>query len=129
MSTEEVVQFATGLWLFLFGLSFLFHASFWGPRLKKIASGDEQLFTLLLVLVVLGSVMVGTHNLWVADWRVLVTATGWAILVKGGVLLLAPGLHAAYERFSETQVVSIARVGGAVWSVGGGIITYFSLMG
>jgi hypothetical protein len=94
-----------------------------------MASGDEQPFTLLLVLVVLGSGMVGTHNLWVADWRVLVTATGWAMLVKGALLLLAPGVHAAYGRFSEAQMVSMARLGGALWSVGGGIITYFRLMG
>lgn len=39
----------------------------------------------------IGFLLVTYHNIWVADWTVIITVLGWAALVKGALLLLIPG--------------------------------------
>jgi len=43
-----------------------------------------------IVTFVIGLVMVFVHNLWVLDWRVVITIIGWLTLIKGLDLLLLP---------------------------------------
>ncbi|MFX0203457.1 MAG: hypothetical protein ACFFCW_45740, partial [Candidatus Hodarchaeota archaeon] len=35
------------------------------------------------VLLALGLITIILHNVWVADWRVIITITGWASIFKG----------------------------------------------
>jgi len=37
-----------------------------------------------------GLAIVLTHNVWVANWRVLITLIGWLMLIRGAVRILAP---------------------------------------
>jgi hypothetical protein len=37
-----------------------------------------------------GLAIVLIHNVWVANWRVLITLIGWLMLVRGTVRILAP---------------------------------------
>jgi hypothetical protein len=38
--------------------------------------------------LILGLLVVVSHNLWVADWRVIVTIFGWLTLIKGFTLVM-----------------------------------------
>ena len=40
--------------------------------------------------VILGLMVVLTHNIWVADWPVVITLIGWLMLVKGVFVLFLP---------------------------------------
>ena len=42
--------------------------------------------------LVVGALLVHAHNLWVSDWRVLITIIGWLALAKGVILIAFPGL-------------------------------------
>src|SRR6476646_9005433 len=37
-----------------------------------------------------GLAIVNTHNLWVSDWRVIITILGWLAIVRGALSLLFP---------------------------------------
>lgn len=37
-----------------------------------------------------GGILVHSHNLWIADWPLLITLIGWAALGKGILLLACP---------------------------------------
>jgi hypothetical protein len=37
-----------------------------------------------------GLAIVLTHNVWAANWRVLITLIGWLMLIRGAVRILAP---------------------------------------
>jgi ABC-type phosphate/phosphonate transport system permease subunit len=43
-----------------------------------------------LVGVVAGLAIVLVHNVWTADWRVLITLLGWINLIRGVASLLLP---------------------------------------
>ncbi len=48
--------------------------------------------------VILGSIMVNYHNVWVKDWTVLVTILGWLALVKGILLITFPRFVQSYSK-------------------------------
>ena len=41
-------------------------------------------------MVVLGLLLVLSHNVWTTDWRVIITLVGWLTLLKGIALMLWP---------------------------------------
>ncbi|MBT3307112.1 MAG: hypothetical protein HN377_11610 [Alphaproteobacteria bacterium] len=50
-------------------------------------------FTLALSLLILAF-----HDAWTADWTVVITIMGWLGTLKGTVLMIAPGMIAAFSK-------------------------------
>lgn len=121
------IEIVTGTFLLVFGLSFLINASFWIDAFRRMASDTQQVFTLLMLLLICGVLMVRGHNLWVPDWRVLVTIVGWAILLKSITLIMAPGILRIYADWSETTMSTWLRIGSVLWIVAGIVVLYSSL--
>ena len=71
------IEIITGTFLLIFGLSFLINAEFWAGAFRRMSTDSQQVFTLLAVLLICGVLMVMGHNLWVGDFRVIVTIVGW----------------------------------------------------
>lgn len=48
---------------------------------------EDRSFTLLsgYIALIIGLVTVILHNVWVADWRIVITIVGWSSLIKGVV--------------------------------------------
>ncbi|MEK7640521.1 MAG: hypothetical protein AAB389_00795 [Patescibacteria group bacterium] len=42
------------------------------------------------MLVILGALMVVSHNIWVADWRIAITILSWSMLLKGTARMFFP---------------------------------------
>jgi hypothetical protein len=79
----------------------VFSAQFWGwlsliTAIVYLARGNPFLDELLRmhedkgfvflsgwVLLAMGLITIILHNVWVADWRVIITITGWASVFKG----------------------------------------------
>ncbi len=120
------IEVVTGTCLFIFGLSFLTNAGFWTDAFKGMSSDTQQTFTLLMVLLICGVLMVMGHNIWVDDWRVIVTITGWAVLLESIALILAPRILRTYANWSDRTMVTWLRVGGSLWTLAGGIVLYYS---
>src|ERR1051325_11270639 len=61
--------------------------------LMKEFIGSRALIFITGVLALLaGLAIVNAHNLWVPDWRVLITALGWLAIFRGGMNFVLPGL-------------------------------------
>lgn len=43
-----------------------------------------------IMTFLLGLAVVLFHNLWVADWRLIITLFGWLTLIKGVALIICP---------------------------------------
>lgn len=70
-----------------------------------------------------GLAVVNTHNVWSADWRVMITLFGWAMVVSGVMRIVAP---VASETFGARliEMKAMAPVVGAVWLMVGVYLTY-----
>jgi len=81
---------ALGIYLLIISLSMLFnHRVFF----KTFQQWIEQPATITLtafISIVLGILMVLVHNVWVLDWRLVITLISWLILIKGIVRLNFP---------------------------------------
>lgn len=123
------IEVVTGAFLLIFGLSFLINAGFWAGAFRRMGTDPQQTFTLLWVLLICGVLMVMGHNLWVADWRVIVTITSWAVLIESIFLILVPQIMGMYANWSEKTMVAWLRVGSVLWVAAGGVVTYYSHVG
>ncbi len=67
-----------------------------------------------LIALVIGSLLVVSHNLWVPDWRVLITLIAWSALIKGSLIILCPqfyhGLLSKYTDGKTALCVSLVIV-------------------
>jgi hypothetical protein len=89
--------------------------SFLGNRALVYVTG-------LLVLVA-GLAIVNTHNLWVADWRLIITLFGWALTLGGAARVILPEpVKRVGDRMSGTP--SITRIVGVLWAALGVLLAF-----
>ncbi len=70
-------------------------------RLFASLEDSNNLFCWGLCSLVIGIASVLGHNIWVNDWRVVVTIFGWIGLIKGLTILLTPELTVKWVRKME----------------------------
>jgi hypothetical protein len=70
-----------------------------------------------------GLAIVNAHNRWVADWPIIVTLFGWAMVIGGAVRVALP---AVVVRIGSTMIDRplATRAAGAVWALTGAFLTY-----
>jgi hypothetical protein len=76
-----------------------------------------------LLTMTAGVAIVLTHNVWIADWPVLITIFGWLGAIGGALRIILP---AQVKTVGEAMVKSQAAmmIGGAGWLVIGALLTY-----
>ena len=85
------------------------------------------MFPLVLLLLICGLLIIVGHNIWVADWHVIVTIVGWLTVLKGVIVLMFPQVLSVYVGWSDRTLMTTVRLGGTIWAGLGGYITYMSL--
>jgi hypothetical protein len=68
--------------------------------------------------LILGLISVLLHNIWVANWHVLVTIFGWLTLIKGILVIAWPELcrNTKYETRILTNRIALVIVAAlAIW--------------
>jgi len=62
-------------------------------RFKSIMNEGNNIYFLFVtgaMAIIMGILLVVSHNIWVADYRGLITLIGWLTLIKGTVRLVFP---------------------------------------
>jgi len=104
----ELSTFFARLWgsfFIIFGLLFLV-TRYLG---KVIEMTEDRAFVISTgyVTLLMGLVTVILHNVWVANWKVVITILGWSSLIKGIMKIGFPEhIHKQAQRFKEKQMVS-----------------------
>ena len=94
--------------------------------IKKIfesMQNEPTLFFTGVVSFVIGISMILTHNIWVYDWKVIVTILGWAILLKGVIRLFLPDMVMGIaRRMKNSQWITFILVLNVIF---GCVLVYF----
>jgi hypothetical protein len=77
-----------------------------------------------LITMPAGLAIVLTHNVWVADWPVLITVLGWLATITGAFRLIAPQDAIRFGRRVYDQPNG-PLVGAAIWAGIGAILCFF----
>jgi len=107
MAIEISIFFARfwGSFFVIFGLLFIITRQLG----KTIEMTDDKAFVISTgyITLLMGLVTVILHNLWVADWRVVITILGWSTLIKGFSKIGFPEqIHKQAQRFKKKQWLS-----------------------
>jgi hypothetical protein len=79
-----------GLYLILVCSPLLLNHKKFLPVLRETVENAPIMLFSGVMAVVFGILILVTHNVWTADWRVLITLTGWMALIKGMVRFVLP---------------------------------------
>jgi len=94
-----------GSFFVIFGLLFIITKQLG----KTIEMTDDKSFVISTgyITLLMGLVTVILHNVWVADWRVVITLLGWFTLIKGIMKVGFPEqIHKQAQRFEKKQIIS-----------------------
>jgi uncharacterized membrane protein len=90
MQTSIFIAKLIGPILLVVGIAMLIN------RKELDAIAQELLRSRVLLLLVgmidmaIGLAIVLNHNVWVADWRLIITVLGWLLIVRGAIRVLVP---------------------------------------
>jgi hypothetical protein len=76
------------------------------------------------VLAMLGGLaIVKNHNVWVANWPVIITLLGWALVIGGAFRIALPS---AVQSIGGAMLErpAVIRIAGAVWVLIAALLTY-----
>lgn len=104
-----------GLCYLVLGTGLLANRKAFHRIMEDFSKNAALVFFSGLFALIVGVVIVLTHNIWVANWTVLVTIIGWGGLIKGVWMLVFPdsvsGFMKAYLENENLVVVhSIAAL-------------------
>jgi hypothetical protein len=58
--------------------------------LKEFIANRALIFLTGVLALLAGVAIVNVHNVWVPDWRVIITVLGWLLVLRGVMLLVFP---------------------------------------
>lgn len=79
-----------GPYIILVGLSLIFNWKTFRQILGDFPNNPLLVFMSGIFVFIAGLAVVIFHNIWVADWRIIITVFGWLMLTKGVVLVAMP---------------------------------------
>ena len=90
METSIYLATVLGWFLVTIGFLLLFRQSVVKLAVEDMLAHRGTLFTMALINVLLGLILVTSHNIWFMGWPVVITALCWLIFVVGLFRLFFP---------------------------------------
>jgi hypothetical protein len=129
MNTSRYIARLMGPVLLIIGIGMIaglfVEAESYSSLMKEFIGSRALIFITGVLALLAGLAIVNAHNLWVPDWRVVVTVLGWLFILRGIMNLVSP---AVVQTMGDRIVASRGGViaGAALTIVLGGIL---SIMG
>lgn len=121
---QDVVSTVIAWLVLLLGLSYMVQASQWAELARDALRYPHQYFPMVMMILVIGLTVVALHNVWVADWPVVITLLGWIMVLKSMLFLLAPQLMTVFVAWAKASLALWIRVAGLLLATLGAILVY-----
>jgi len=93
-----------GSFFLIFGLLFIITRQL--GRTIEMTENKAFVISTGYISLLLGLATVVLHNIWVADWRVVITILGWSTLIKGILKIGFPEfIHKQAQHFKANQII------------------------
>ena len=127
MTTSVFLARLIGPVMLVIGLAAFANQRAFRDMAEEFLASRALLFLSGLLIMPAGLAIVLAHNVWTADWRVLITLFGWLNLIRGALRLLAP------DRVMRTGHTVLRRPGfvpiaAAIWAVPGLLFCLFGYL-
>ena len=105
------------------GLGIVLNCRQYAKVIEDFTKNATVFYVTGLIPLAFGIVIIRLHNIWTADWRVIITVCGWAGLIKGLWLIVFPRTVSAVMRFYEGNKM-LLMVHAVIALVIGLVLTY-----
>ena len=72
------------------GLALVFQGTGFRAFASEFMASPALIFLSGVITLPAGLAIVLTHNVWTADWRVVITIVGWLAVVTGAIRMIVP---------------------------------------
>ena len=94
-------------YLIVMGLGLFINKEEMLKAVREFTGANASMVFYGAIVLILGLMMVLSHNVWDGTWRVIVTLVGWSATVKGATAMLFPKmLKSMTGAFTKTSMVS-----------------------
>lgn len=90
MDTSVFLAWLVGPLLVVVGLAILVNREYYRDMIERFFNDPQDYFFSGVAAFLAGTAIIAAHNIWVADWTVIITVIGWGALIKGASRLLFP---------------------------------------
>jgi hypothetical protein len=91
---------------------------------QEFARSPALIYLSGLFAMAAGVAVLLNHNVWAADWRVLITLFGWLAAIGGAQRIIWPQATEAAVRWFLTNPTSLV-VAGIIWLLIGGVLCFY----
>jgi len=124
VSTSIFLAKLIGPLALVLGLGVLLNRDAVRAVLNEFIHNRAILFLAGLITFPAGLAIVLTHNVWVADWPVIITMVGWLTAFSGAIRIVAPEGAIRYGRRAYERPNG-PLFGAAIWIALGAVLTFF----
>jgi hypothetical protein len=102
-------------------LAVLFKPKRMEAALKEVLGSPALLFEIGFLSLLAGLALVLTHNIWVLDWRLLITLLGWVTIVRAVITIFQPEWFVVVA----THIFARREIAGVINLIIGLVLSYF----
>ena len=128
MATSIFLARLLGPLLLAVGAGILINPKVFQTMASEVVRSVTLVYLFGLVDLAAGLAIVLTHNVWAANWRVLITLIGWLMLFRGAVRILVPEVIMGFAA-KVIRNKQLIPVSGVVTGVLGLVFCYFGYVG
>jgi hypothetical protein len=90
MDISKFLSKVIGLYEVIIGLVMLKNMNLFASNIQAMINDEPLMIYIGCVTLIMGLLMVVSHNIWQWSWQVMVTIVAWIVLIKGAAILLFP---------------------------------------
>ena len=110
METSLFIAKILGPLLFVIAAGIVANRESYCKVLEDYSKNSALVFFSGAIVLVAGIVVVLTHNLWVASWRVIITIYGWGGIIKGVWLIVFPNRTSKFiQAYKKHKTLLVAH--------------------
>lgn len=111
MTTSIVLAQIIGLYLVLISFALLMNKAYYQEALITMSQNSGVMFLIAVISLLCGILLVVFHNIWVFDWRVVITLLAWLGFWKGVVRLFFPTAIVKWSQSLQNNCVYYSSLG------------------
>jgi hypothetical protein len=106
------------------GAGMLVNAGVYRTLAEEFLRSTALVYLSGLLLMTAGVALVLAHNVWAADWRILITLLGWLAAIAGAARIVVPqgSKRVGHRLMAPAMAVTVA---GVIWLVIGALLCFF----
>lgn len=90
MNASKFLSRVIGIYMIIVSIAMLTEMNQFIRDVSQLINDPSLMFVTGFFTLILGILMVVSHNIWQWNWRVIITIIAWIILLKGASLIFIP---------------------------------------